>query len=136
MELDNKKNFDKQKTIHFRNDSFPIQNYTLIALFYGDVDISDEEAGAVKCGNGTNVINDTGNITMAKRHILEAFPKHIDFTPEYLIVATWDHVGYYNRKFDKVSKHHNTVYSLYAAVQCGTCTKDYEMEENKIIYTL
>jgi len=35
--------------------------------------------------------------------ITREFVDHQDFNPVYAIIATWDHVGYYNRKIDKAS---------------------------------
>ena len=99
---------DTQAPDAFQNDPFPIHNHTFIAPFYGNVDTRG--AGTVKCGNGRNVTIDTDALAMAEEHIRKAFPEHEDFCPVYLIVATWDGVGYYDQKSDMVSKHYN-IYS-------------------------
>lgn len=86
----------------FRKDPFPIQNYTFIAPFYSDV--YPRDSGPVKYSD--QVIKDNDALKNASQQIQEAFPEHKDFFPEYLIVATWDRVGYYDQKFDMVSKQH------------------------------
>ena len=85
---------------HFLDEPFPLDNYTLIAPFYGDVDT--REAGTVWFTDPV-----TKNKTMllkAQEDIHSAFPDSKQFSPTYLIVATWDHVGYYEEQDDKVHK--------------------------------
>ena len=87
----------------FKNDTFQNHDYTFIAPFYGDVyaggDMSCDE-GVVKYSD--EVTKDTAAKDKAIRQIREAFPEHIEFSPEYLVVTTWDSVGYYENKTDKV----------------------------------
>ena len=48
----------------------------------------------------------TANSTLLRRarsEITMGFLDQQDFNPVYMIIATWDHVGYYNRKTDKAS---------------------------------
>ena len=92
--------------VNFQNDTFPIQNHIFIAPFYGDVYPTNDTS----CENGTvkysdEVMKDSNALKIAAEQIRGAFPEHKDFFPEYLIVATWDRVGYYDQKFDMVSTH-------------------------------
>jgi hypothetical protein len=83
---------------HFLDDAFPIENYTFIAPFFGDVDT--RKAGTVWY---TDPVTKDLNILMrAESDIHRAFPEYEDFSPTYLFVATWDHVGYYKERNDKV----------------------------------
>ena len=90
--------------VYFLNDPFPLENYTFIAPFYGDVDT--RAAGTVWFSDPVS-----RNGTMrerAKAHITNAFTEYKDFSPSYLIVATWDHVGYYREHKDMVGFFHNS----------------------------
>jgi receptor-type tyrosine-protein phosphatase Q/CUB/sushi domain-containing protein len=84
---------------HFLDDAFPIENYTFIAPFFGDVDT--RKAGTVWY---TDPVTKDLNILMrAESDIHRAFPEYEDFSPTYLFVATWDHVGYYKERNDKLN---------------------------------
>ena len=88
----------------FQNDTFQNHNYTFIAPFYGDV---HPEGATMPCGKGVVYFNVVTTDPTAKdkaiKQIQEAFPEHDKFSPVYLVVATWDGVGYYREKTDKVS---------------------------------
>ena len=86
---------------NFQPGTFPIQNYTFIAPFYGDVYPGNDtscESGTVKYSD--EVMKDSNALKNATEQIRGAFPEHKDFSPAYLIVATWDGVGYYNQNSD------------------------------------
>ena len=88
---------------NFRNDAFKNHNYTFIAPFYADV----YAGGDTACNDGTVKYNVTYNdfdIDRAKWEIQKAFPEYNNFTPEYLILATWYRVGYHDKNIDKVSE--------------------------------
>ena len=90
----------KQTLQTFLDVPFPIQNHTFIAPFYGDVDTRGLEPGVVWYSD--TVTSDSETLQQAQRQIRDAFPVYGDFSPVYLIVATWDHVGYYEKRNDKV----------------------------------
>ena len=86
----------------FRNYTFQNHTYTFIAPFYGDV----HARGTIFTCEGLVqyiVITDGAAPEKAKLQIQKAFPDHMEFSPVYLVVATWDRVGYYKEKLDKVS---------------------------------
>ena len=67
-----------------------------MAPFWADVDTS-----------GTGDVwyresNSPALLAKANKQIMDAFPLQARFTATRLLIATWDHVGYYNRKTDKV----------------------------------
>ena len=69
---------------------FPFSDVPMIAPFYDDVDTR---------GTGNvwyRISSDASLLTKAKQDIL-------NFSPLWLFIATWDHVGYYNSHIDKVS---------------------------------
>jgi hypothetical protein len=86
----------------FQNDTFQNHTYTFIAPFYGDV---HPEGATMPCGKGVVYFNVVTTDPTAKdkaiKQIQEAFPEHDKFSPVYLVVATWDGVGYYKEKVDK-----------------------------------
>ena len=49
------------------------------------------------------VTKDNETLQRAENDIHDAFTDYEDFSPTYLIVATWDHVGYYRERNDKVT---------------------------------
>ena len=74
----------------------------IIAPFWGDVD-NRNGAGTISYG----VTRDSSLLERAKNLIREAFPDLSIFEPEYIFVATWDSVGYFNMQRDLV---HNLVF--------------------------
>ena len=83
-------------------DQFPTNaGREIIAPFWADVDTR---------GTGTITYRETTNATLLQRannHIKRAFST-ITFSPSYLFIATWDHVGYFHNQSDKV----NVLYSM------------------------
>ena len=63
----------------------------IIAPYWADAD-TDLDGGEVRYG----VTRDAAKLMRAQTQIADAFPD-TPFTPEYLFIATWDGVGYYDR---------------------------------------
>ena len=49
------------------------------------------------------ITQDIDLLERAKTDIHGAFSEHLDFTPTYLLISTWDHVGYFKENDDKVT---------------------------------
>lgn len=69
---------------------FPTNNI-IIAPFWADAD-TREGGGVVSYG----ITRVTSQISKAEDQIAAIFPD-TPFTPDYLFIATWDNVGYFNR---------------------------------------
>ena len=80
-------------------EAFPTnRTREMIAPFWADVDTR---------GTGDIVYRETTDADLLQRadnDIRAAFPTII-FSSEYLFIATWDHVGFYNRQVNKVKIH-------------------------------
>lgn len=85
----------------FQPDPFPLPNIKVIAPFWADVDTT---------GIGTvwyRVTSDAVLLDRARSDVLQnpiLFPG-VDlqnFFPTLLLIATWDHVGYFDQQTDKV----------------------------------
>lgn len=80
---------------------FPIPggNFVLLSPYWADVDTRPPNGGFVHYRE----ITDLALLNMARDQIRAIFPEDFEtFTPTFLFVATWDHVGYYNSRTDKV----------------------------------
>ena len=80
----------------FTPEPFPLSgNQRVIAPYWADVDTR---------GTGTVWFRITTNSSLLARarDEIAAFVNQEDFSPAYLFIATWDHVGYYNRRTDRV----------------------------------
>ena len=78
----------------FTPNNFPLPDGKLIAPFWADVDTS---------GTGVVWYRSTTEAALLERFMTE--PQIQDgFTPSYLFIATWDHVGYFSSNVDKVSE--------------------------------
>ena len=86
---------------HVVNDSFPIRDHTFVAVFYGDVDVGSEGKGG-SINYNEPVVTNNKSLEMAREQI-QTSTEYKDFEPTYLIVATWDKVGYYKEQNDLVS---------------------------------
>ena len=84
---------------HFIEDPFPLADYTFIAPFYGDVDT--RMTGTVWFTDP--VINESSVLDKVENDIHDTFRDHAYFKPAYVIIATWDQVGYFKERSDKVS---------------------------------
>jgi len=75
-------------------------NRKIIAPFWADVDTRGN-AGRVWYGESMN----EANLVRAANEIKEAYPFLVpnDFNITSLFIATWEDVGYYNQKRDKVA---------------------------------
>ena len=78
---------------------FPLNGtQELIAVYWTDVDTSTPNSGTVWYRETT----DATLIRRFRNEIRRAFSTQRTFSPLSLFIATWDHVGYYFRQFDKV----------------------------------
>jgi len=97
-------------------DSFPLGNsQELIAPYWGDVDTT-----------GTGIIwyretTDPDLLERADNEIRQAFPTLIRYASEFLFIATWDHVGYYNSNTDRVCVTMQLDVYVYITVDVATC---------------
>ena len=81
-------------------DKFPLPDRKLIAPFWADVDTS---------GTGVVWYRNTTQAALLERFMTG--PQIQDgFTPSYLFIATWDHVGYYASNVNKVSECIQNIY--------------------------
>ena len=87
-------------TLSYNDNPLPLANVTFVAPFYGDVDTRETEAGTLWYTNKT--CNDSILLERARKDITGTWPEYREFNPEYLIVATWENVGYFENKTDKV----------------------------------
>ena len=77
--------------------AFPLSgNLQLIAPYWADVDTRG--TGSVWYRQTT----DSQLLARTRDEIRAAFINQATFNPTSLFIATWDHVGYYNRRTDKV----------------------------------
>ena len=78
------------------NIEFPL-DYPIIAILYSDVDCR---------GSGTiwyRTENDANLLQKAKNEVQESFGSAQNFNPSELFIATWDQVGYFEEKTNKVN---------------------------------
>lgn len=81
----------------FDADPFPsMSEIPMLTPYWGDVDTS-----------GTGEVwyqqtNDSDLLIMARSDVLTGYPAFDFFTPTSLLIATWDHVGYYENGIDLV----------------------------------
>ena len=80
--------------------AFPIPIYPLVAPYQADVDTRG--TGSVwyrrSTQNTTLLAKAANDIRLLNGTII---------SPQWLFIATWDHVGYYNNQTDKVLLHNN-----------------------------
>jgi hypothetical protein len=84
---------------HFLKDPFPLADYTFIAPFYGDVDT--RKTGTVWFTDP--VVNESSVLDKVENDIHDTFKDHASFKPAYVIIATWDQVGYFKERSDKLN---------------------------------
>ena len=82
---------------------FPLgSGFQLIAPFWVDADTRLAGAGTVWYREVRQSLEGLV-FERAQREIRAAFGGQADrFTPRLVFIATWDHIGYYDRHFDKV----------------------------------
>ena len=80
-------------------NSFPLgDGRKFVAPFWADVDTTVANAGDVWYRETTS----QDLLTKANMQIQQAFPLQMPFTATHLFIATWDKVGYFDSKIDKV----------------------------------
>ena len=70
----------------------------MVAAYWGDVDTRPADGGTVWYRETSTSLL----LSRFKDEIQAAFPNQREFTPTSLFIVTWDHVGYFNQKTDKV----------------------------------
>ena len=75
---------------------FPNSFFPLIAVYWADADTQPEDGGFV----WYQIITSSDLLQRALDDISLAYPSAPDI--DYLLIATWDHIGYYNLHTDKV----------------------------------
>ena len=102
VELTN--HMDKDETLrHVDSSQLPIKNHVFITPFYANIDTrgpNDTGAGFVFYSN--DVTKEPEALQKAADQISKGFSEYENFTAEYLIIATWEDVGYYDKQNDKV----------------------------------
>ena len=98
------------EVLMYTPQSFPISegdslySIPMIAPYWADTDIRPSDSGNVSYRE----TSDPGLIARARSDIMRdplLFPE-VDFStflPTSIFIATWDHIGYYNRHSDKVT---------------------------------
>ena len=78
---------------------FPIPDLPLIAPYWADVDTTPPDGGQIWYRISTNncLITDLIESIVSSQLTLSSF------TPEYMVIVTWDHVGYYEERTDKTN---------------------------------
>ena len=81
----------------FDAEPFPITSSPMLTPYWGDVDTS-----------GTGMVwylqtNNSELLTMARNDVLAVYTDFDFFNPTTLLIATWDHVGYFNLSVNLVS---------------------------------
>ena len=99
----------------FTPQAFPLEgSLQLIVPYWADVDIRPSDSGNV----WYRETSDSELIARARSDIMRdplLFPQ-VDlstFLPTSIFIATWDHVGYYNQRSDKVSIVKILVYNIF-----------------------
>jgi len=87
-----------EPNLAFFPQDFPLYNSLLIAPFWADVDTR---------GNGgtvwySSLVSDLMILNNINDRIESAFSDQAGFSSEYAFIATWDHVGYFDRHTGRV----------------------------------
>ena len=83
----------------FNPQQFPFPGIPLIAIYWADADTRDNTTGGVWYRETDN----KDLVSEVKAMIEQAYPYTAqDFSSRFIFVATWDHVGYYPMRTDKV----------------------------------
>ncbi|MCX6855567.1 MAG: cadherin-like beta sandwich domain-containing protein [Verrucomicrobia bacterium] len=84
----------------FNSATFPVLNLTpMIAPFWADVDTRHSSSGRV----WYRVAQDSSTLSTIATTVANSFPSHRGFTPTFAQIVTWDQVGYYSQKVDKLN---------------------------------
>ena len=78
---------------------FPIPDLPLIAPYWADADTRPPDGGQVwyRISTDNSLMTDLIGSTVSSQLTLSSF------IPEYLVIVTWDHVGYFNKRTDKTN---------------------------------
>ncbi len=83
--------------INYTPLEFPLStNIPVMAPFWADIDTRG--IGKIYY----RMSNITRDVQMVNDIVANAFPAESDFTPDDVIIVTWQAVGYYDAKFNKV----------------------------------
>jgi len=105
----------------YNSNQFPLRdNKEIIAPFWADVDTTG--IGGISYRETT----DRELLSRADEDIKIAFPKSAGFSSTYLFIATWNRVGYFESRTDKVY-YVQCIVSVCNSSQC--CSSYYKMEE-------
>ena len=75
--------------------AFPIPSIPIVAAYQADVDTR---------ANGSVWYRCTQDPTLLAKAANDIKPLYGTISPQWLFIATWDHVGYFSRGTDKVRK--------------------------------
>ena len=84
---------------------FPLDNGPLIAPFWADVDTTLPDGYVPGTPRGHvwyRVTSELSSVLSVREYVQQYFESDTDFIPNEILIATWDHVGYYDKKTDKV----------------------------------
>ena len=82
-------------------EAFPISgSRVLLSPYWGDVDTRPSNGGFVYYRPST----DSVLLTKARNQVRTLFSAFSSFTPTFLFIATWDHVGYFREHTEKVNE--------------------------------
>ena len=102
------------------SELFPLDgDKKIIAVFSADVDTREPREPRERQARGVVSFREsenTDNFNRAANDIREAFPSTVpnNFEVTSLFIATWENVGYYNQKTDKVI--HTYVAAMYVCI--------------------
>lgn len=83
------------------NVPFPVPAVPAIAPFYSNVDTTDS-------ANATIIYfksHDEQLLRRANNYVRRGFSDAVDFEAKSVFVATWENVGYFNQKNDKLNSY-------------------------------
>lgn len=86
----------------FTPTAFPTSSIPLVAPFQADVDTR---------GTGTVWYRLTHDASLLAKAVNDIPTSSGTFSPQWLFIATWDHVGYFNYGTDKVGKDYQVTYT-------------------------
>ena len=78
-------------------EGLPVLDVFLVAMFWADVDTRPEDGGLV----WYRITTSPDLLQRALSDIQKTYPTVSDL--DYLFIATWDHIGYFNGMTDKVN---------------------------------
>lgn len=103
----------------FTPDPFPIEGSPLIAPYWADVDTrgAGEESSNVSNTVWYRITTDPELRARAMAEIQLAFIDQSSFTPTFLVIATWEEVGYFSQNTDLVRYLGHLLYSCHTQGQ-------------------